>query len=426
MKARATPEQPAGALDQVFRQHYGRIVGVLVRGFGKRHLELAEDAAQEALIKAAQTWPVQGLPERPAAWLIAVARNHALDVLRRDIRFRERGPEISAMIEASNQDTPAPGAFESELSDGELSLMFFCCDPAVPRPARAALTLNVVCGLRAEEIARAFFLSTQAVYQRIHRGKQRLNRPGVAFAIPGPNELPERIDGVLDVLYLMFNEGYSSHDGDEVLRPGLTDEAIRLVSLLSRHPVVSAPHVHALHGLMLLQSSRLGARLDSEGALVPLPRQDRGQWNHDRIAAGFDALGRAGRGDAASEFHLLAGIAACHASAESYDATDWRRIVQLYDRLVAVKQSFVIEISRAIAVAQLDGPIAGLTLLDAIDDRRSADYHLLAAARAEMLSDAGEGAAAHASFERAAELAPSEAERRYFLRRALEQEEGGQ
>ena len=423
MTACGAPEQPAGALDQVFRQHYGRIVGALVRAFGRQHLDLAEDAAQEALIKAAQAWPVQGIPEQRAAWLITVARNHALDVLRRDTRFRERSPEISAMIEASNQDTPAPGAFEGELSDDELSLMFFCCDPAVPRPARAALTLNIVCGFRAEEIARAFFLSTQAVYQRIHRGKQQLNGPGVAFAIPGPDELPERIDGVLDVLYLMFNEGYSCHDGGEVFRPELTDEAIRLVSLLSRHPVVRAPHVHALHALMLLQSSRLEARLDLQGALVTLPRQDRAKWNHDRIAAGLDALGRAGRGDAASEFHLLAGIAACHASAESYDATDWRRIVQLYGRLAALKQSFVIDISRAIAVAQLDGPRAGLELLDAIGDGRSADYHLLAAARAEMLSDAGETAAAQASYERAAKLAPTQAERRYFSRRAAEQED---
>lgn len=419
------PEQPAGALDQVFRQHYGRIVGSLVRSFGKQHLDLAEDAAQEALIKAAQGWPVQGLPERPAAWLIAVARNHALDVLRRDTRFRERTPAVAAMIEASDQNAPDHAAFEGELSDDELSLMFFCCDPAVPRPARAALTLNVVCGFRAEEIARAFFLSTQAVYQRIHRGKQLLNGPGVAFAIPGPSELPERIDGVLDVLYLMFNEGYSCHDGAEIFRPELTDEAIRLVSLLSRHPVVSAPHVHALHALMLLQSSRLAARLDPHGGLVTLRRQDRAQWNHERIAARLDALERAGQGDAASEFHLLAGIAACHANADSHETTDWRRIVALYDRLAAHKQNFVIDISRAIAVAQLDGPQAGLALLDGIDDGRSEDYHLLAAARAEMLSDTGEGTPARTSYERAAALAPSEAERRYFLRRAEEQEVGG-
>lgn len=416
------PEQPAGALDQVFRQHYGRIVGALVRSFGKQHLELAEDAAQEALIKAAKAWPVQGLPERPAAWLITVARNHALDVLRRDTRFRERMPEITAMIETANQNTPDPGTFEGELSDDELSLMFFCCDPAVPRPARAALTLNVVCGFRAEEIARAFFLSTQAVYQRIHRGKQQLGGPDVSFAIPGPHELPKRIDGVLDVLYLMFNEGYSCHDGEEIFRPELTDEAIRLVSLLSRHPIMSAPHVHALHALMLLQSSRLGARLDSRGALVPLPRQDRTQWNHERIAAGLDALAHAGQGEATSEFHLLAGIAACHATAESYEATDWRRIDQLYDQLAAQKKSFVIDISHAIALSRLDGPQAGLALLDAIDDDRSADYHLLAAARAEMLSDAGETSAARRAYERAAELAPTEAERRYFVGRAAEQE----
>ena len=421
------PEQPAGALDRVFRQHYGRIVAALVRTFGKQHLELAEDAAQEALTKAAQAWPAQGLPEQPAAWLITVARNHALDVLRRDTRFRDRTPEVTAMIEASNQNTPDPIAFEGELSDDELSLMFFCYDPAVARPARAALTLNIVCGFRAEEIAPAFFLSTQAVYQRIHRGKQQLGGAGVAFSIPKPNELPARLDGVLDVLYLMFNEGYSCHDGEQIFRPELTDEAIRLVSMLTRHPVVGAPHVHALHALMLLQSSRLEARLDSQGALVPLPRQDRTQWNHERIAAGLDALARAGEGIAASEIHLLAGVAACHATAESYEATDWRRIVQLYNRLAADKQNFVIDIGRAIALAQLEGPKAGLALLDTLDDSRSEDYHLLAAARAEMLSDSGQASAAQSSFERAAALAPTKAERRHFLQRAMEQNsvEGG-
>ncbi len=278
------------ALDQVFRQHYGRIVATLARSFGKAHLDLAEEAAQEALAKAAQSWPHQGLPDQPAAWLITVARNHALDALRRGTRFREREADIIDMIEAINDNATAESAFASELSDDELIMMFFCCDPAVARPARVALTLNVVCGFRAEEIARAFFLSTQAVYQRIHLGKERIARSDRQFAIPGPNELPERIDAVLDVLYLMFNEGYSCHEGDEVFRPELTDEAIRLTALLSRHPIVRAPHVHALHALMLFQSSRLGARLDGGNALVPLPRQDRSRWDHARIAEGLDAL----------------------------------------------------------------------------------------------------------------------------------------
>ena len=410
------------ALDQVFRQHYGRIVAILVRSFGNAQLDLAEEAAQEALAKAAQSWPHQGLPDQPAAWLITVARNYALDVLRRGARFREREADIATMIEAINDNVTAESAFESELSDDELIMMFFCCDPAVPRPARVALTLNIVCGFRAEEIARAFFLSTQAVYQRIHRGKERIAQSDEQFAIPEPGDLPGRVDAVLDVLYLMFNEGYSCHEGDEVFRPELTDEAIRLTALLSRHPVVRAPHVQALHALMLFQSSRLGARLDGENALIPLPDQDRGKWDRARIAEGLEALAAAGQGEAPSEYHLLAGIAACHATADSYENTDWERIVRLYDQLAALKKSFVVEISRAIALSHLNGAAAGLALLDSIDDDRSDGYHLLAAARGEMLGDTGESCAAAAAFERAAALAPSGAERRYFLRRAAEQE----
>ena len=411
----------AATLEELFRQHYGRVVSALVGRLGKQHFDLAEDAAQEALARAARLWPAEGAPREPAAWLIATARNYAIDGLRRDARFRDREADITRHMAGDGEEARTEAAFPSEITDDELCMMFFCCDPAAPRNARVALTLKVVCGFRAEDIARAFFVGTDVVYQRIHRAKQRLSRPEVRFALPQPDQLPARVESVLDVLYLMFNEGYSCRDGPaRTLRRELTDEAIRLIGLICRHPMTRGPHAHALRALMLLQSSRLAARLDSRGALVPLPRQDRKLWDRQRIAAGFEALAAAGEGEGSSEYHLLAGIAACHAMAESFAATDWARIAGLYDGLAARGNNFVIEVNRAIAVSHIEGPAAGLALLAAIDDERGEDYYLLAAARADMLGEAGRGQAAAAGFEAAAARAPTEAERRYFLDRAAE------
>ena len=411
----------AATLDRLFRQHYGRVVAALTGRFGKQHFDLAEEAAQEALAKAARSWPRAGTPCEPAAWLIATARNYAIDSLRRDARFHEREGEIAWHVSAAGEEVGTEGAFASELTDDELCMMFFCCDPAAPPAARVALTLNVVCGFRAEEIARAFFLGTDVVYQRIHRAKQRLARPDVRFVLPEPEHLPARVASVLDVLYLLFNEGYSCRDDTEQpFRHELTDEAIRLGGLICQHPMTRGPHACALKALMLLQSSRLTARLDALGALIPLPRQDRSLWDRDRIAAGLEALAAAGEGESAGEYHLLAGIAGCHAVAESFETTDWARIAALYEDLAARGNNFVIEVNRAIAVSHVEGPAAGLALLAQIDDARSEDYYLLAAARAEMHGEAGRGPAAAAGFEEAAERAPTEAERRYFLGRIAE------
>ena len=417
----AVDEAGGAALDRLFRRHYGRTVAVLVGRLGKQHLDLAEEAAQEALAKATASWPAHGEPRDPAAWLIAVARNYALDVLRRDARFRDREADIAREATAGRGDTRHEGSFAAELADDELRMMFYCCDPAAPAPARVALTLNVVCGFRAEAIARAFFVGTEVVYQRIHRAKRRLARRDVRFVLPEPDQLPERVESVLDVLYLMFNEGYSCRDGTgAILRRELSDEAIRLVDLVCRHPVTRGPPAHALKALMLLQSSRSAARLDSRGALVPLPRQDRSLWDRERIAAGLAALAAAGEGESLSEYHLLARIAACHAATDSFAATDWKRIAGLYGDLVARGRNFVVEVKHAIAVSHVEGADAGLALLAAIDDERSEDYYLLVAARAEMLGEAGRGRAAAAGFEEAAARAPTEAETRYFLGRVRE------
>ncbi len=404
-----------GTVDGLFRQHYGRVIAALLGQFGKHQIGLVEDAAQEAMARAMGTWPTRGVPENPTAWLIATARNYALDVSRRSVRFAEKAAQDADMMAPANDMGSAEVMFEHEVSDDDLRLIFLCCHPVVARPGRVALTLNVVAGLDAGSIARAFFLQPQTVYQRLHRAKKRIAQPDVVLEIPGPEHIRERRDAVLDVLYLMFNEGYSARFGEPVFRRDLIDEALRLAGLMAAHNVARGPAVHALHGLLLLQSSRMDARLDGEGALVRLPDQDTRRWDHDRIARGLAAIERASGGEEMSEYHLLAGIAACHATAPAYGETDWSRIAGLYGRL---KPSFVVEVNRAFAVAQVEGPAAGLAILDAIGDARGKDYYLLAATRGELLAALGDGAAACVHLREAAEAAPSRAERLSLLRRA--------
>jgi RNA polymerase sigma-70 factor (ECF subfamily) len=370
------------------------------------------------MASAVRTWPVRGVPDSPTAWLIAAARNHALDVTRRSARFAEKAADVAESMTPANDAGSSEAIFEHELSDDELRLIFLCCHPAVTPAARVALTLNVVAGLDAEAIARVFFLRPQAVYQRLHRAKKRIAQADVVLKIPGPEHIRERRHAALDVIYLMFNEGYSARSGEPVFRRDLIDEALRLAGLMAAHTVARSPAVHALHALLLLQSSRMDARLDGDGALVRLPDQNRGRWDSQRIEQGVAELARASAGAAMSEYHLLAGIAACHAAAASYGATDWRRIAGLYGRLAALKRSFVVEVSRAFAVAQVEGAAAGLAILDAIGDARGKDYYLLGATRGELYAGLGDNAAACEHLRAAAEAAPSRAERASLLRRA--------
>ncbi len=415
-----------GLLDHFFRHQHGRVIAALLRTLGSSHLDLAEAAVQEALVRALRVWPMRGIPDDPPSWLLLVARNHAIDQLRKSTRTRDLRRALERERDSAPASRAAKAGFASELTDDQLAMMFMCCDPAVDHSARIALTLKVVSGFSTAEIARAFFLKEATVAQRIVRAKRRITKTGQPLAIPEPAELPERLDPVLSVLYLVFNEGYTHRDETQALRDDLCDEAIRLITLLAQHPTASHPRVHALRALMLLQSSRLDARQDDRGWLLPIQSQDRDEWNRDRIAEGMRALALAGAGAELSDYHLLAGIAACHATSPSWEETNWRRIVALYDQLAAGRQSFVLELNRAVAVSMLHGPRAGLRLLDDLDTSDALlRYHHVAAARADFYQRLGRYDEARAAFERAATLAPNESERLYLLECALSCHPGG-
>lgn len=370
-----------GIVEHFFRHEYGRILGRLVRLLGREHFELAEESVQEALVKALRAWPLRGLPDDPAAWLLAVAKNHALDACRRSARFRERLPDLTRVPESSTDDA--------------VEMMFLCCHPALDRPDQVALTLHAVGGFGAAEIARAFFLPETTLAQRLVRAKKRI--ADTPFPPPASDSLP----AVLDVLYLMFNEGYTFRDGEELLREDIVNEAIRLASLLPDEPAV-----HALSALMQFQASRLAARLDGKGAAVPLEEQDRSRWDSARIQAGLRHLDRA-RGSEITEFHLLAGIASCHATDR-----DWARIVSFYDELVARNPSFILRLNRAVAVSLHEGPAAGLRLLDEFD----VGNYRLATARADCYRRLGRKEEARNEYARAAALCTNGPERRYLER----------
>ncbi len=410
----------SGLLESFFRHQHGRVIAALLRTLGSRHLDLAEGAVQEALLRALRVWPMRGIPDEPESWLLLVARNYAIDQLRKSSRARD----LRRALERERDGEPATRGdnprFAGELNDDQLAMMFMCCDPAIEHSARVSLTLKVVSGFSTAEISRAFFVKEATIAQRIVRAKRRISTSGRPLAIPEPAQLSDRLDAVLSVLYLVFNEGYTHRDETEKLRDDLCQEALRLSGLLANHPTISRPRVHALRSLMLLQSSRLAARQDDGGWLLPIQAQDRARWDRVCIAKGMSSLALASTGHELSDYHLLAGIAACHATSPSWEQTDWRLIVSLYDKLVAGRTSFVLELNRAVAVSMLHGPQAGLRLLEHLDTSAAvARYHHVAAARADFYRRLGRQDEARAAFERAAALAPNESERRYLLECAL-------
>lgn len=404
-----------------------RIVATLIRRTGD--WDLAEDAVQDAVASALTAWAQRGIPDNPGAWLTTAAKNAAVDALRRAETQRRTASRaaIEAAVDLDVQQSPAsapdPGIDAFGLMDDDrLRLIFTCCHPALPMEARVALTLRTIAGLEVAEIARAFLVTDAAMQKRLVRARAKIRDAGIPYRVPGPEQLPERTQGVLAVLYLLFTEGYSG--GAELVRVPLAEEAIRLgrllASLLGESPLL--PEVLGLLSLMLFQHSRAVTRLDAAGDLVLLEDQDRSQWDAAMIGEGVAAL-------AASEsarrrfdgvvgpYRLQAEIAKQHATASSAESTDFRRIAELYAQLARVAPSPVIEINRAVAVGLAEGATAGLALLDAIDDPRLDAYHLLPAARADLLRRAGSDAEALPHYERALELAPSDPERRFLARR---------
>jgi RNA polymerase sigma-70 factor (ECF subfamily) len=423
-------------LDSLYRVDSGRILATLIRLLGD--FDLAEEAMHEAFAAALTLWPSSGVPGNPRPWLISTARFKAIDTLRRRARFDASHDELVRYLEAqwssagrSNAEGSLERSFEEDdhLEDDRLRLIFTCCHPSLAPEARVALTLREVCGLTTEEIAKAFLTTPRTLAQRIVRAKAKIRETPIPYEVPTPQELPERLGAVLQVIYLVFNEGYSAAAGAEVTRAELTREAIRLGRLLTElrpepevlGPEVIDPEVMGLLALMLLQESRRAARTSPAGELILLENQDRALWNKEQIAEGVALLEKALKSRRFGSYTLQAAIAAVHAEAESVARTDWRQIVALYDRLLRIQPSPVVQLNRAVAIAMRDGPEVGLRHIDAVlEHGELANYYLAHSARADMYRRLGRTAEARASYEKALALAQQEPERRFLARRLEE------
>jgi RNA polymerase sigma-70 factor, ECF subfamily len=406
-------EQLRELLDSLYRVDSGRILATLIRLLGD--FDLAEEGMHEAFAAALSQWPKSGVPDNPRPWLISTARFKAIDTLRRRAKFDASQDELVRYIEA--QSSAAERSKEQDgVEDDRLRLIFTCCHPALPPEAHVALTLREVCGLTTEEIAKAFLITPRTLAQRIVRAKATIRDSRIPYQVPLPQELPERLGAVLQVIYLVFNEGYSAAAGAEVTRAELTCEAIRLGRLLTDlHP---EPEVIGLLSLMLLQESRRAARTSPTGELILLENQDRSLWNREQIAEGVALVEKALNTRRFGAYTLQAAIAAVHAEAESVASTDWRQIVALYNQLVRIHPSPVAHLNRAVAIAMRDGPEAGLTHIDAVlEHGELANYYLAHSARAEMYRRLGRTAEARSSYEKALALTQQEPERQFLQER---------
>ncbi len=405
--------------EHFFRQEGARLVATLTAHLGTHQLQLAEDVVQEALVRALQTWPYRGVPDNPAAWLTQTAKNLALDHLRREQRWNTKEDSIAAEHERW-LSTPV-NEMHDTFADDTLRMMFVCFHPQLSIEAQTALALRTLCGLGPAEIAAAFLTSEAAIAKRLVRARQLIRELALPFAVPEPTDLPARLDAVLGTLYLLFNEGYKASTGDRLVREDLCHEAIRLTTLLTEHPSTQAPRVFALLALMLFNAARLRARTDDAGNLLRLHEQNRAAWDQSMIQRGILCLGHAAQGSAISEYHLEAGIAACHSTAPDDASTNWPRILALYDQLLTLKSSPIAAMNRSVAVARVHGPQAGMDALDAITDRSKLEsYHLFHVIRGTFAAELGHQPAALTHFRQAGNLASLPAERDFIARRIAE------
>jgi RNA polymerase sigma-70 factor, ECF subfamily len=410
------PEQVSRTIETLYRAESGRVLATLVRLLGD--LDLAEESMHEAFAAALESWTLAGIPDKPRPWLISTARFKAIDAMRRRARFDGAQRDLVAHMESRVNDAPI---VDEEIEDDRLRLIFTCCHPALPPEGQVALTLREICGLTTEEIARAFLVTPATLAQRIVRAKTKIRETPIPYEVPTPQELPERLDAVLQVIYLVFNEGYSAAAGAEVTRAELTGEAIRLGRLLTElqpEPEVPKPEILGLLALMLLQESRRAARTSPTGDLILLENQDRSLWNREQIAEGVALVEKALNSRRFGPYTLQAAIAAIHAESESTAATDWRQIVALYNQLVLIHPSPVAHLNRAVAIAMRDGPEAGLAQIDAVlENGELENYYLAHAARADLYRRLGKSAEARSSYEKALALTQQEPERQFLQER---------
>jgi RNA polymerase sigma-70 factor (ECF subfamily) len=402
-------------VDAIYREESRRVLATLIRLLGD--FDLAEEALHDAFRAAMEQWPRDGVPKNPRAWLVSAGRFKAIDRVRRRARFDPLGEELIERLPADEADVA--DQLDEELEDDRLRLIFTCCHPALPSDAQIALTLREVCGLTTEEIARAFLTAPPTLAQRIVRAKSKIKLAGIPYAIPERDDLPERLDSVLRVIYLVFNEGYAASSGTELTRRELSAEAIRLGHLLVQ--LLPEPEAIGLLGLMLLQESRRAARASPTGELILLDAQDRSLWDAAMIGEGTALVTRALSSRRFGPYTLQAAIAAVHAEAPDGAATDWAQIVGLYDVLLRIEPSPIVELNRAVAVAMRDGPAAGLKLVEVLLARGDLEnYHLAHATRADLCRRLGKANEARSAYERALELSRLEPERRFLERRLAE------
>ena len=410
MTANVEQRDVPGLVDHLFRREAGKLVAYLTRLFGLGRLHLAEDVVQDSLDQALQTWSTQGLPDNPSAWLRRVARNRAIDLIRRDDHFRDLTPQLTSLQQAER--SPSEPALEREVPDDELRMMFACCHPGLSTEVQITLILKTLCGFSVAEIASALLASEDAIEKRLGRARKFLREAGTFEELTNPPDLAGRVEAVYQAIYLLFNEGYHGSQSERTVREDLCYEALRLALLLTEHPAGARPRTFALVALFCFDAARLRGRVDAAGCLIPLEQQDRSTWNQDLVVQGFRYLSQAASDTDLSAYHLEAGIAALHSSAESYERTDWTRIVELYDRLYDVKPTPIVALNRAIAMGQAHGPAAGLRALETIPALPALrEYPFYPAAQGEFHRLAGHIGEARACFERALRLArnPSEA-----------------
>lgn len=416
----STATEPAVILEHLFRHQAGRMVAHLARLLGPAWLTLAEEAVQESMLRALQTWPYHGVPEKPEGWLFRVAHNCAMDAVRRNKTFGDKTDAMVAELSQSAGMRSDDPELEEQLRDDELRMIFMCCHPAIPHESSVALSLKTVGGFNVREIARAFLADDPTIAQRLVRAKRLIRDKSLTLEMPHGAELQQRLDAACQVIYFMFNEGYAALEGESLIRYDLCQEALRL-GLLMASSSIATPSLHALVALMALQAARLPARTDEAGDLVLLDAQDRRRWNQRLIALGFRHFERSISGDQVCEYHVQAAIAATHARAEHAESADWPTILGLYDELLTMKNSSVVALNRAVAVSKVYGPAEALVAIEPLAKNPDLkNYHLLLAVRGQFLFELGRLADAAECYRAALECRCSEPERR-FLRRKLEE-----